>query len=168
MFNDIYEKLIDTNDNKIELPTPQCESGVRETWIRAKYVSKLFVQPFKNLVVKKILSQSQTISAFQTNRITLEIAQIDVEMNGDEKEKYLDNEKIFIKNSTSLLHHASSYGDLSLILYAMALHADVNSVIEKIDLFAIPDTYGNGNELDPIHACNKFGFTPLIRAVCNG
>lgn len=65
---------------------------------------------------------------------------------------------IALNHPTNLLHEACKHGDLALMLYAIALNADLNLVIDKIDFF---DSVVDEKQLNS-------GYTPLIKAVNSG
>lgn len=64
-----------------------------------------------------------------------------------------------VENQNELLHLASLHGDIFHMLYALALNADKNSVIDQCELrMEKVDT----NEP---YEYNNRGFTPLIKAI---
>ena len=148
--NEIYESTRQCGDNLVDPATPACDNQTRENWIRAKYVTKVFVRPFKNLLLRKSLSKN--VSESGGGSYVLNIEGFDVDHGA-----VLDQELILVKDANSLLHQACSYGAVELMSYAVALNADLNLPIDQIDYFRI----------DPKQT-EDFGFTPLIKAVRSG
>lgn len=125
----------------LERASPQCGNLTREAWIRTKYADKTFVQSFTNLHIQPLENNS------------LQILDRHSTLTSDTK----DPLHLLITHPNNLLHEACSRGDLAMILYAIALNADLNSVIDKINFF------DSVTEQKDIH----HGFTPLIKAVNN-
>ena len=68
-----------------------------------------------------------------------------------------------IQNPNELLHLASLYGDIFHMLYALALDADKNSIIDQVYTKSIKSE-SNGEQTHHNEYNNK-GHTPLIKAV---
>ena len=66
-----------------------------------------------------------------------------------------DSDLLLITDANQLLHEAARHGSLSLMLYALALNADLNSVIDKIDFF---DSVTDQKDLNA-------GHTALIKVI---
>ena len=77
-------------------------SQSRENWIRMKYLDKTFVKP----LIKPFLLKCNQYKNSNRNAV----------------------EEIIIENENQLLHYASFFSDLKLIIYAIALNADLNFV----------------------------------------
>ncbi len=103
-------------------------SQSRENWVRLKYLDKTFVKPLINPFIFKC---SQFNNVNKENFVYLNF-----------KNNNNNNDDIQIDNENQLLHYAALYSDLKLILYAISLNADRNSI----------DVYSNNQ-------------TPLIKAV---
>lgn len=132
----------------MERGTPQCSNQTRESWIRAKYAQKLFVRPFKNVLVRK------TENILNVPSYNLEVIDYDI----DTAVVKIDSDLTILTDKNMLLHEACKHGNLELILYALALNADLNSVIDKIDFF---DSVTDQKDLNS-------GYTALINAVNSG
>ncbi|RNA01459.1 arf-GAP with coiled- ANK repeat and PH domain-containing 1 [Brachionus plicatilis] len=155
LVNSIYEKMftkeVELNDNlKIQRATPKCDNNVRESWIRAKYGSKIFVRPLKNVTVK-------IQKSFDNEKSILNI--VDCTENVESTEQP-DVMYVKIQNKDELLHLASAHGDIKLMSYAIALDADRNSIIDRQNLYI-------DNYLDTSYNPNETlnGYSPLIKAV---
>ncbi len=159
MVNEIFENnvLVDSKNDSECAKHAKAESDniTREAWIKAKYTHKKFVKPFTNLLVKKITHTSINIVDQPISLLNcLEIIDYDFKSDLESIQKDL-----YVLNSpNALLHEACKLGDLKMILYSLALNADINSVIDKIDFF---DSVTEFSELN-------MGFTPLINAVNSG
>ena len=147
--------LDEIENSSIERATPKCDSQVRENWIRAKYVTKSFVKQMLAKLIIRVTSSSK-----------LEI----IRSNGtEESSSSNDNETgiVHIDTSNDLLHLASAYGDLRLIMYALALDAERNSIIDRMDFYS--NVTSDEKTLEDIQKGQKsFGYTPLIKAVRSG
>ena len=144
LVNEVYEK--NTEGIQIQRATPKCDSSKRENWIKAKYVDKAFVKPFKKLFVKIVVTKSGTYS--------LKVIKSDEEKNMST----INSDVIVLASPNELLHLTCAYGDISLITYALALNADRNLIIDQMDALT--------NESKEINQKHKnFGLTPLIKAV---
>jgi hypothetical protein len=101
--------------------------------------------------MKLILAENQTNDFPSQNKYSLRIVDKGVDLN------QIDNNSIIEVNELNqLLHVACNYADIDLILYALALNADRNSIIDRIDVF-------NGESQS--HSQAHLGYTPLIKAV---
>ncbi len=160
MVNEIFECSVpihsDTDSGCIERATAQCDNATRETWIRAKYAQRDFVRPFSNLLVKKIKLENNNRPDQSLLLNCLQI--IDYEFKSDLDSIRNKEDLLVFSSPNALLHEACKLGDLKMILYSIALNADLNSVIDKIDFF---DSVTELKELN-------MGFTPLINAVNSG
>lgn len=106
------------------------------------------MRPFKNILVRK------TQNSLKVPPSHLEIIDYDI----DTGLLRVDSDLMILTDKNMLLHEACKYGSLELILYALALNADLNSVIDKIDFF---DSVTDQKDLNS-------GYTALIKAVNSG
>ena len=111
-------------------------------------MTKAFVKPLKKVRVR-VLKCDQPIEDEQRSGYKLEIEELsdaDAESSNESNECETINEFV-IDKPANLLHLACAYADIPMIVYALALEADPNSVLEKDSA-----QYDNGS-------------TPLIKAV---
>lgn len=128
---------------------------MRENWIRAKYVSRIFVKPFRKStikIVKSLDTGNYSLKIMDNSELTK------IPPQNTEEEKY-----VTIENINELLHLASSYGDIPLISYSLALDADRNSIIDRANIYSHSCSESNLEDLQKID--NTLGYTPLIKAV---
>jgi Arf-GAP/coiled-coil/ANK repeat/PH domain-containing protein len=138
LVNNIFEKKCNDHLN-VKRATPNCDNLVRETWIRAKYADKTFLEYFNKLVISiDSLNNSLKIDSIITDQTVP-----------------IENGLITIDSPNSLLHLASIYGDISLMYYALALNADRNLIIEDFMI-----------SIEKLKLVNSS--TPLIKAVHSG
>lgn len=152
---------------------------MRENWIKTKYVKKMFVKKFRPgrvAVVQQQQSQQQQqqlqrMEAISSARLVLEDDDSSPLVIGDgEKSSSLSSNHIEWMHASSpneLLHLASSYGDVIHMLYAFALDADRNAIIDKAHE-AVPKETSNNDDHGHQTTANGYshkGYTPLIKAV---
>jgi ankyrin repeat protein len=135
------------------------KSSVRENWIRAKYGLKSFVKPFKPMRIKINANNDVNNKSDNVNARTFKLQVV-------EDEQLLEDGLVEIENPSDLLHVASAYASLELMMYALALDADRNSIIDKMDFYSNVEADVSVEEVPTNTA--KFGFTPLIKAVHSG
>ncbi len=153
MFVCLFESLI------WKIKTIYIFSTVRENWIRAKYVTKSFVKLFNKPRVKLTVLSDAVAKTGRANS-KLEIISDDEETSGS------DESIVSTETPTDLLHLASAYASLELMMYALVLDADRNSIIDRMDFYSNVDADVSVEEVPTNTA--KYGFTPLIKAVHSG
>ncbi len=143
------QNLYQIENLHIERATPKCDSLIRENWIKTKYVNRAFVKPFEKKIKVKIIKK---LNENNTEKLHLEILKNDSERQNDSE----NSSKLFtIDDENELLHLASRYANIPIILYALALNSNPNSVIDRNDF------YLDQNSLN----AKELGYTPLIKAV---
>lgn len=151
---------INTEFLAVERADPKCESSVRENWIKSKYLRKLFLKPLqKKAKIRVSVRNLKNTNPIEANNFTLELLDADdVDASTQPNQPNDSTSHLWVENVNELLHIASTYGDVNLIMYALALDADRNSILDK------PENYIKTNA--DSHFKNKLtGYTPLIRAV---
>ncbi|CAF0702791.1 unnamed protein product [Brachionus calyciflorus] len=159
LVNSIYEKMftreVEMNDNlKIQRATPKCDNSIRESWIKAKYASKIFVKPFRKLVIKI----SKSVNEEKNYTISIVDSTENIENDTDSNVSYIN-----VQTKNELLHLACSYGDIPLMSYAIALDADRNSIIDRANLYSNENSQTNFQINETLN-----GYSPLIKAVHSG
>ena len=100
--------------------------------------------------MKLILTESSSNDSPSRNKYSLRILEKDDDLSRIGKTSLIE-----VNELNQLLHVACTYADIDLILYALALNADRNSIIDRIEAF-------NG---EAQHSEAHLGYTPLIKAV---
>lgn len=142
----IKADLEEIENLNIERASPKCDSAIRENWIKAKYINKSFIKPFEKMRIriKPINSEARPCGS-----------KLEVLEDGEEDENGQD--VIVVEDSNTLLHLSSAHGDIGTMLYALAVNADRNSILDRMEYYT--DSLGDERK----H--NFTGFTPLIKAV---
>lgn len=133
--NNLINKIYESNLSSIEFirPNESSDNGTRENWIRMKYLHKAFVRPILNRI-------------YIRNELDLNIDYL-LALDNSNNDLNINDNRYFaiIDTPNDLLYLASTYANLSLIIYSLALNADIN----------LKDDKNNGE-------------TPLIKAVKSG